>query len=76
MHFNRTGSQSSLQRCADIGVLLNPMILCFSMRAGNYEVTDGWWWTEAVLDPPLMDLIRQVSSKIFRLIYLHKFFIF
>ena len=40
------------------------------------SVTDGWWWTEAVLDPPLMDLIRQVSSKIFRLIYLHKFFIF
>jgi len=60
-HFNRIGSQSSLQRCADIGVLLNPMILCFSMHAGSYEVTDGWWWIKVVLDGDLVRLVENNS---------------
>lgn len=67
-HFRRVGSMSPLQRSSDICSFLWPLCLCFAMNMSgdsnySYEVTDGWWWTAARIDPGLRALISNVSTE-------------
>jgi hypothetical protein len=59
--FKSKSSMSPLQRCSDIITLVWPLTLCLAVLPHNrFQVTDGWWWTNAILDAELQALVKKV----------------
>lgn len=61
-HFSYKGAMSPLQRCADIACLVWPLCLVVSIPPQTsstikMQVTDGWWWLPANIDPYIQNLI-------------------
>ena len=63
--FSITASMSPLQRCNDINTLVWSLCLCVSVNSsdGSVLVSDGWWYTQATLDPDLSRLVKKGTIR-------------
>merc|ERR1711871_79387 len=60
--FHKMRTLSPLQRCTEINTLVWSICLCISLCENDLtsiHVTDGWWFTPALLDSDLLRLVQK-----------------